>query len=174
LLHDRGVDPRITDQVLNTLESLRKQMLFRERYKTTRLPSRLEVRGPMRRIFLTDFGDAELKLTPLERTIYLLFLQHPGGIRLSELIDYRPWIEGTYQVIGNARTVAEFRNSVDQLVDPTENSLNEKLSRIRRKIVSLVGEDLAGHYVIDGPKNEKKLIALPASMIRFVEHPAAD
>jgi hypothetical protein len=120
----------------------------------------------MKRIYFTDLSDVELKLTPLERLVYLLFLEHTDGLHLSEVSDHREWIEDTYRQIGNSRTVAEFRNSIDQLLDPTENSMNEKLSKIRRKIVSLVGEDLAEHYVIDGMKNEKKRILLDRGFVK--------
>jgi hypothetical protein len=167
LLYEKKIDPRIIDQVLRTLDAIRSQMLFRERYKTTLQPSRLEIHGPMKRIYFTDLSDVELKLTPLERLVYLLFLEHTDGLHLSEVSDHREWIEDVYRQIGNSRTVAEFRNSIDQLLDPTENSMNEKMSKIRRKIVSLVGEDLAEHYVIDGLKNEKKKILLDRGLVKW-------
>lgn len=167
LLQEKNIDPRIIDQVFSTLDDIRAQMLFRERYKTTLQPSQLEIKGAMKRIYFTDLGDTELKLTPLERTVYLLFLEHPEGLRLSEICNYKEWIENTYREIGNSRTVAEFRNSIEQLIDPTENSLSEKISRIKSKIISLAGEDLAPHYIIEGARDEKKFIRLDRELLKI-------
>jgi hypothetical protein len=166
LLKEKNIDMRIIDQVFSTLDNIRAQMLFRERYKTTLHPSRIEIRGVMKKIYFTDLGDTELKLTPLERTVYLLFLRHSEGLRLSEISNHREWIENTYREIGNSRTVAEFRNSIEQLIDPTENSLSEKISRIKSKIISLAGEDLASHYIIEGARDEKKSIRLDRGLVK--------
>ncbi len=163
----RSVPPPIVDQVLRLLGSIRTQMLFTDRYRSTQRPSRLEVRGRDRRIFFTDLADAELRLTPLEKTLYLLFLKEADGLLSHELYDYRDWIRETYLAVGQPRTLADMENSINQLTDRTENSASEKISRIKRKIISLTGEELARHYTIEGPTGGKRRIALDRELLNY-------
>ncbi len=92
LLNSRELDPRISTQVFRTLDDIRSQMLFRERFKTTHQPSRIEIKGRTKRIFFSDLGNAELKLNPLESIVYHLFLEHPEGLRFSEVSDHKEWL----------------------------------------------------------------------------------
>lgn len=167
LISKKKIDPHIISQVLRTMENIRKQMLFRERFLTTLHLPRMSIRGPLSKIYFDEL-DCELKLTPLERTIYLLFLNHPEGIHLSSLTDHEKWIEETYKRIGNPRTVADLRNSMQQLMDKTENSVNEKISRIRRKLTVLLGEDVAEAFVIKGERGEKKSIEVDRELVEYV------
>jgi len=164
-MNTSNMDPLFISQFFQTIDHIRTQMLFRERYKMTQQLSRLEIRGPMRKIYFTGLGDAELKLTPLEKIVYLLFLLHPDGLHINEVYNHTDWIEKEYGILGNFRTVPELKNSVRQLTDPTENSLSEKISRIRKKIQRLIGDDLAVQYIIEGPRAEPKKILLNRSLV---------
>ncbi|MFM8431950.1 MAG: hypothetical protein ACKOA1_04055 [Bacteroidota bacterium] len=166
---ERNVPPALLDQVLKIFDSIRTQMLFRERYRNVQRPSRLSVRGNSQRIFFTDLSDVELRLTPLEKTLYLLFLKEENGLMLSDLHDHRNWIREMYRKIGNPRTVAEMENSINQMTDPTENSASEKISKIRRKIIAITGEELAKQYVIDGLVGQIKKIVLDRSLLEWME-----
>ena len=42
-------------------------------------------------LVLPDAGNAKIKLTPMERTLYILFLRYPEGINADEL--WRYWDE---------------------------------------------------------------------------------
>ena len=168
LIKTKSVPVNVIDQVMKTFDSIRAQMLFRERYRAVQLPSRLTIEGPMHKIYFTDLANAELKLTPLEKTVYLLFLKEKDGLKLNELCDHRDWIKDTYIRIGNANNLAERENSINQLVDTTEPSASEKISKIKRKITQITGEELARHYIIEGENNEKKSIALDRSLVSYV------
>jgi hypothetical protein len=158
-------DPLISRQVFQTLDDIRANMLFRERHKTTLMPSRMEIRGRDKKIFFTDMANAELKLGPLEKAVYLLFLEHPEGLHFTEVSDHKERLTDLYKETGYVRTVAELQNSISQLVDPTENSLSEKISRIKRKLTSLLGAELAGYYIIDGERDGKKKILLDRKLM---------
>lgn len=164
---NRSVDPGIVSQFFKTIDHIRVQMLFRERFKTTQQPSRLEIKGSDKKIFFVDLGNVELKLTPLEKTVYFLFLEHAEGLHLHEIYKYRSWMETLYGVLGNARSLPELKNSINQIADPTENSVSEKISRIRSKVIRLIGEELATHYIIEGPRAEKKKISLERNLVFY-------
>ncbi len=40
------------------------------------------------RYILVDYGELEIKLNPLHKSLYLLFLSHPEGIYFSKMEDY--------------------------------------------------------------------------------------
>ncbi|TAH43990.1 MAG: hypothetical protein EYC69_01265 [Bacteroidetes bacterium] len=165
LLLERAVDPLMSRQIFQTLDDIRANMLFRERIKTTMQPSRLQISGKDKKIFFSDLAGTELKLGPLEKIVYLLFLEHPEGLHFTELSDHKERLTQLYKETGFARTVPELHNSISQLIDPTENSLSEKISRIKRKIVSVLGPDLAGYYIIDGERDGKKKILLDRRLL---------
>lgn len=165
LLNDRAIDPLMSRQIFQTLDDIRANMLFRERIKTTMRPSRMEIRGKDKKIFFSDLRETELKLGPLEKIVYLLFLEHPEGLHFTEISDHKDRLTELYKETGFARTLPELQNSISQLIDPTENSLSEKISRIKRKIVSLLGPELAEYYIIDGERDAKKKILLDRKLL---------
>ena len=166
ILLQKGINPAITNQIFKTLDDIRGQMLFRERFKTTHQPSRIKIKGPKQKIFFADLANAELRLTPLEKTVFLLFLQIEDGLQLNQLCEHQQWLEDTYKLLGNG-TVAEMRNSIEQLINPVENSVSEKISRIRNKIEQLTGNDLSDYYVIEGPRGERKKIKLDRNLVTY-------
>lgn len=99
----------------------------------------------------------EVKMPVLSKVLYFVFLQHPEGIAIKELTDYRTELLDYYKQV-SARQINE--KSIDDLVDPTKNSANEKISRIRKAF-----EEALGHYDCDissmvptGRKGEKYVV----------------
>ena len=83
------------------------------------------------RIFLKDSNGldiAEIKLKPLPKALYFVFLDHPEGFPLKHLIDYREELLSWYRILSNRKNVEKY---IDKLIDSTDNSANEKISRIR-------------------------------------------
>ena len=114
------------------------------------------------RIFLPDYNSVEIKMTPLPKAVFILFLKHPEGIMFSYLPDYREELLEIYKELkGPFYNETEARRSVWDVTDPLSNSINEKCSRIREAFVSQFDEHLAKNYYIDGLRGEVKKIALP-------------
>jgi hypothetical protein len=140
---------------------------FRQRIKLFKKPSRLLVKGPTKRLFLKDLGNLEINLNPSERALYLLFLNHPEGIRLPEIIDYRNELLEIYGMTTNLSDQADIINRIDRLTDVSENNVNEVLSRIRGKLKSAVGVELLDFYDIIGARGEAKKILLNRELLSF-------
>ena len=47
-------------------------------------------------ITLPDYDNTEVRLEPIQKAIYLLFLRHAEGIRFKELPDYREELAEIY------------------------------------------------------------------------------
>ena len=108
----------------------------------------------------TEYGEAKINLPPLDKAIYLLFLRHPEGINFSYLPDYREELMEIYRKLMKYRTTDSMLKSVEDVTDPTKNSINEKCARIRRAFVDALGRYLAFSYYITGNRGEAKKIVL--------------
>lgn len=104
-------------------------------------------------------------MTPLVKAVYLLFLRHPEGIIFKHLMDYRDELKDIYKKVRGNRGIFTLNRSVDDIADPTKNSINEKCARIREAFVTKFDERLAKHYIITGERGEPKCITLPQDMI---------
>ena len=71
---------------------------------------------------------AEVKMPALPKALYFVFLNHPEGFPLKHLIDYREELLSWYRKLSNRKNAEKY---IDKLVDSTDNSANEKISRIR-------------------------------------------
>ena len=114
-------------------------------------------------------GYQEVKMSPLDKAVYILFLKHPEGINFSYLPDYRGELMEIYKKLMNYRTTDAMLRSVEDVTDPTKNSINEKCARIRRAFVEAFGSYNAEPYCISGPRGEAKRIELDRKYVDWVE-----
>ena len=122
------------------------------------------------RIFLPEYGNAEVQLCPLPRAVFILFLRHPEGIVLKEIGDYFAELWQIYKtVMGCKFREAKARISIASLCDPLNNSLNEKISRVHEALRKIMDESLAEQYYINGGRSEVRQILLPQTLVNW-EH----
>jgi hypothetical protein len=102
------------------------------------------------RIFLVDYGNKEVEMTPVHKAVYLLFLNHPEGIEFKKLCEYRNELLGYYMATAKLMDKQTIAESVDMLVDPLNNSINEKCSRIKSIFLNIMDLYTANYYIISG------------------------
>jgi len=107
-------------------------------------------------------GEQKIDLNPLCRSLYKLFLNHPEGIELRNMAEHREELYGYYRNFATHTDIGKLKRSVSDLCDPRENSINEKLSMINRKLAAVLGEQICTPYQILGPRGEAKKINLRA------------
>lgn len=90
-----------------------------------------------------NYQQLSCRLAPVEKALYLFFLLHPEGTRLNELSDYKQEILDIYLCIRN-QDISTASEVVKNLVNPLNNSINEKISRINAKLEQLLC--LPGRY----------------------------
>ena len=108
-----------------------------------------------------------IRLSPIETAVYLLFLNHPEGINFKDLADYRDELAGLYKRISRRNTAEGIDETLDRLVDPYNNSINEKNARIKRAIEDEVPEELVHWYIISGEKGGIRKIELPRELLVY-------
>ena len=129
------------------------------------------------RLVLADYGGCEVEMSPIHKALYMLFLRHPEGIEAKCLVDYRDELLDLYMHISSWLDVDKVRDVVDRLVNPLDNALNEKCSRIKAAFAAHMDEYAATYYVIASHKRRhvgdsarvwyerKKVVELPRELV---------
>lgn len=116
------------------------------------------------RIYLGE-NRVEVHIEPLAKAVYLLFLNHPEGIVLKCLPDYRKELTSIYLFLKPCGLTNRTRQSIEDVTNPVLNSINEKCARIRKAFSNLLDSRTAEHYYITGKRGEAKKIALDRSLV---------
>ncbi len=127
-------------------------------------PSKLVITRDYR-IFLPDYNNLEIKMQPLVKAVYLLFLNNPEGLMFKDLPDYREELTKIYLLMKPNGLTERVKKSIEDVTDPTKNSINEKCARIRGAFLEQFDNHLAKHYYINGLRAEPKKIALPRELV---------
>lgn len=117
-------------------------------------------------ILLTDY-QKEVKMEPIVKAVYLLFLKHPEGIVFKYLSDYRKELADIYQKIKPFGLTERAIRSIEDVTNPLLNSINEKCSRVKAAFQSEVVPTLLEQYIIMGKSGETKKIALPRDLVTW-------
>lgn len=148
----KGVKPEVFDDMLRSLEK----------------PGSLTVsdRGD---ILLPDFGNVEIRLNPVEKTLYLFMLQHPEGVLPDALVGFRKDILRLYRLHTIFDDNDAIEITVDSLLAEDKNVLYSNVSRIKDKFSKKLGSRIAANYVIVRDKDGAYRISLPQEYITWKE-----
>ena len=102
------------------------------------------------RLILVDYDNKEVEMTPVHKAVYLLFLSHPEGIEFKKLSNYRDELLHYYMATAKLMDKQTITESVDMLVNPLNNSINEKCSRIKSIFLNMMDQYSANYYIISG------------------------
>ncbi len=141
---------------------------FRGLFKTKAQLSHLVITKDYR-ILLPDYNDIEIKMEPLVKSVYLLFLKHPEGIVFKELTDYRDELLSIYKDLKPMGLSKRTIQSIEDVTNPLLNSINEKCARIRSSFIKEFDEGLAKNYFVTGERGDVKKISLPRDLVVWEE-----
>jgi hypothetical protein len=129
------------------------------------------------RFFLVDYDNREVELQPVHKAVYLLFLAHPEGIEFKRLAEYREELTQYYMATAKMMDKEKIVEGVDHLVNPLDNAINEKCSRIKKAFLELMDEYRASYYIISSHTQKRiagssriwyerlKVITLPRELV---------
>ena len=112
------------------------------------------------KVVLAGEKPIEVEMEPLVKAVYLLFLSHPEGIVLKCLPDYRCELTQLYLLLRPCGMTDRVMKSIEDVTNPTLNSINEKCARIRRIFSEILPKSVAWYYSISGKRGEAKKIDL--------------
>jgi hypothetical protein len=107
----------------------------------------------------------EIKMEPLVKAVYLLFLNHQEGIQFKRLPDYKGELTEIYERLKPNGLTERAKHSIEDVTNPLLNSINEKCARIRGAFVGQFDDHMARHYYIDGLRGQAKRISLPRNLV---------
>ena len=116
-------------------------------------------------ILLPDYNNMVIKMEPLVKAIFFLFLKHPEGILFKHLPDYRKELIDIYKDLRPLGLNSRSLQSIEDVTNPLLNSINEKCARIRAAFVKKFDEHLARNYFITGERGEAKKVVLPRDLV---------
>ena len=116
------------------------------------------------RLFLGE-QRVEVRMEPLVKALYLLFLRHPEGIIFKSLPDYRQELTKLYSEVRPWGLTDRALQSIEDVTNPMLNSINEKCARIKKAFVGILGSEMAKKYYIKGNRGEPKSIALSSDLV---------
>ncbi len=147
-LRQRGISQSILEQLIHPDDRLSRLVITKDY-----------------RLLLPDYQDMEIKMEPLVKAVYLLFLKHPEGILFKRLPEYRQELTEIYVKLRPGGLTERALQSIEDVTNPLLNSINEKCARIRGAFVGQFDDHLARHYYIDGLRGETKKIALSRDLV---------
>ena len=100
--------------------------------------------------FILTNHNTEIELSPVHKAVYLLFLNHPEGIEFKRLTDYKKELLYLYKETTNISDLSKIEESVEHLINPFDNAINEKCSRIKKAFSDIMDEYSATYYIISG------------------------
>ena len=112
--------------------------------------SRLVITPLTYTVLLLDY-DHEIHFTAQVKALYCLFLNHPEGIRMKEISDYKEEYIRLYFCLTNRSDTDKLRESVNKLLDVCNpNALNVKKSQCNLAIrMAIPNDDLRKYYEIE-------------------------
>ena len=129
------------------------------------------------RFILVDYDNKEIELQPVHKAVYMLFLNHPEGIEFKRLSDYRDELAKYYSATAKMLDKEKIDEGVAHLVNPLDNAINEKCSRIKKVMMEIMDEYTASYYIISSHKKKHingstriwferlKVITLPRELV---------
>ena len=165
VIRNKISDKTIILQVYRIMDHIQNQLRFRLRFDLLQQPSRIVINPANEPLQFLDIDNSTLRLSPIQKTIFILFLENPDGIFFNRIDEHRDRIGQIYDQAGHNFTLANKKNTLDKITDQTENRLSETISQIRKKLNDHLGNELARNYYIDGPNGGAKKIMLNRELV---------
>ena len=172
------LDEILDEDVRETLEELEKKVerlrllgipldvivAFVARYETI---SRLLLTDD-HRILLPDYGNREVKMGPLCKAVFFLFLNHPEGIILKQLEEHHHELANYYLQTSHRKVLTpSMVERINNIEYPGNDAIHYTLSRIKAYFKSTIDEHLAKNYYIVGKPGEPYKMALDNIIIEW-------
>ena len=98
--------------------------------------------------FLLPRYENEVELSPINKALYIFFLNHEEGVEFKCLSDYREELIALYRKVGNRVSDDIICDSIERLVNPLDNSINEKCARIKSAFAKCMDSYQLNYYAI--------------------------
>jgi hypothetical protein len=166
-IKEMGVNLAFLGNIFNTMENIRKGLMYRERNDLlgTISPIRLKLGVERPKFTLVEMNDLKLNFDETQTALYLFLIQS-GGVTLIERVDRREELKDCYRQVKNGNILNnELNETINFWVNPyNSDPFTQKVSKINKKLKDLLGEKLAKPYLIFN-ENGRYKIKLPMDKV---------
>lgn len=118
-------------------------------------------------IILPLYPQISIKLEPLPKSIYLLFLHHPEGIVLKNISEYEEELKELYTAISGRQNITVINRLIGKACNPTENILHKSLSIIRKTFCNKMRIDIAQTYIPTSGRSTAHKVPIMRNMVHY-------
>lgn len=111
--------------------------------------------------------DLEIKLEPMLKLVYYIFLNHLDGIKLKNISNYEKELIEMYWKLKPNSDEAMVRKRIGELLNLPNNSLHEKIAKINKIFKDEIGDKIAKFYQIMGSAGQPYRINLSKDLVQF-------
>lgn len=153
----------LVEEVKEKVQKLKELGMSEEEIASLLHPEQKLVKLTISRNYKLFLGEKriEVRMEPLVKAVFLLFLKHPEGIIFKDLPDYRQELTKIYSEVRPWGLTDRAIQSIEDVTNPLLNSINEKCARIRKVFIALLNSKAAEYYYIKGTRGGIKSISLP-------------
>lgn len=159
-ISERGINSGFLGNIFNTMENIRKGLMYRERNDLlgTISPVRIKLGVNRPKFVLTEMNDLTLNFDESQTALYMFILQ-TGGVRFTQLEYLEDKLKECYKLVKNGNiSQRELESTVSYWVNPNNPEvLTQKVSKINKKLKLLLGEKLSNPYLIENIKGKYKI-----------------
>ena len=165
-------DEQLLLEIRERVEKLRQrgieQQLIEKFVRVTVKPSPLQVTDDAR-LLLTDYAK-EVVMLLIDKVVYIFYLRYPEGVAIKLLEEHKEELTALYMHVLRCMSLTVNQSkSIERLCNPLNNSIDEKLSRIRQVFRSEVHDSIANNDIIAGSRGEGRYIPLNEDLIVWEE-----
>jgi len=151
------VNSLMLDQLHRRLDELRKIWKMMNNSYAKQNPFTLFMDNQSYQFFIPELN-IELPFTPVEKTVYSFFFDHPNGIKFQDFPQYLEELTERYLKCTRRTDFSECTQRMKHLVLNTNDSLSQAVSKLNRKIRQTIGERHAQNFLISGQSGEIRKI----------------
>ena len=116
---------------------------------------------------LLPYFKKEVELSHLTKSIYFLFLKHPEGINLKELINHKKELLTIYTSVSNQLDYDKMTKSIDDVINLETKAIYTHLSRIKSAFYKIMDASFAQYYIVSGSGEQDRKVLFNTSDIAW-------
>lgn len=105
------------------------------------------------KIRIKAFDNMEIPMSDLTKSVYLLFYNHPKGINIKLLNDYKEELLGIYTKISGLSDYDKMQKNIDKLCDINTNEIYVHISRIKKSFEDKMESYFANQFIIGSERH---------------------
>lgn len=117
------------------------------------------------RIFLGSRRGKEIRMRPMTKAVFLLFLRHPEGIDFRHVRQYKTELESIYGRLSRQGTREEVSRCVARVLEEGSRELSVAASRAGESLSGVIDREFLPAYLISGERGGLKRILLDRKLV---------